>query len=696
MSSAIYDDGFALQFTPHADNQALRSVAINRDGVPELRFDSALHTPSLKEEDVATVCRLVFKGERPNFTYRAIDESHPFYGRQYMVYDPPWLKGTSVGDVLSEVDWKMKCLNVGAQTDKSKKVFYSREMTSVTEGLATLLDFEDDKSSSPGYMFTRCDGVQVQEYDDEMVFYSGPKLRIDYYKSEAYSKYITRVLPLIAEHDEPSFLKLQEIIKMVLAAEWFKEKGIQMSEKWMENCACCKETAMSRTSTDNSDHSQLLCEIKNSISRPRQAVDISMRENEREQSGSKLAGKGINNDATICYGWYDSGSGEMVQYREDGEWFKEHQLVRTYTEQVVTVNGKRVDSKVWLTNLGILLPNKLRVNDIWKLENNLVAVKEHHDVFTPIGPFTVNIQADRITEERGKKITITAEIQPSVFKHAKCLPCVKITTTVRESTHDWDFVYQGLSPQRPMMPVPEVSDCPQSPDVVSWNELYSQTVPWPRVWISSSEGPGVLSATGGVRTDTIPIERVACCDGSRRPADRYSFVVEARIQGSIETVSSKEVQQLFRKEWTGHEKGTCPQIHGIFAVKNAGLLQKWNRYKDALTNKTVESYFHGTVTGILVPNSSPLLDTENFKAFFRIVRFLSFDAPSQYLPLTEKILEHFANKITLNIRRSFHPSSFLKTLQHLDSTRVENAQARVGLKFSDTDQNFQAKLGHPD
>eukprot|EP00731_Ephydatia_muelleri_P013103 Em0007g413a len=594
MSSAIYDDGFALQFTPHADNQALRSVAINRDGVPELRFDSALHTPSLKEEDVATVCRLVFKGERPNFTYRAIDESHPFYGRQYMVYDPPWLKGTSVGDVLSEVDWKMKCLNVGAQTDKSKKVFYSREMTSVTEGLATLLDFEDDKSSSPGYMFTRCDGVQVQEYDDEMVFYSGPKLRIDYYKSEAYSKYITRVLPLIAEHDEPSFLKLQEIIKMVLAAEWFKEKGIQMSEKWMENCACCKETAMSRTSTDNSDHSQLLCEIKNSISRPRQAVDISMRENEREQSGSKLAGKGINNDAIICYGWYDSGSGEMVQYREDGEWFKEHQLVRTYTEQVVTVNGKRVDSKVWLTNLGILLPNKLRVNDIWKLENNLVAVKEHHDVFTPIGPFTVNIQADRITEERGKKITITAEIQPSVFKHAKCLPCVKITTTVRESTHDWDFVYQGLSPQRPMMPVPEVSDCPQSPDVVSWNELYSQTVPWPRVWISSSEGPGVLSATGGVRTDTIPIERVACCDGSRRPADRYSFVVEARIQGSIETVSSKEVQQLFRKEWTGHEKGTCPQIHGIFAVKNAGLLQKWNRYKDALTNKTVESYFHGT------------------------------------------------------------------------------------------------------
>eukprot|EP00731_Ephydatia_muelleri_P004610 Em0002g786a len=62
----------------------------------------------------------------------------------------------------------------------------------------------------------------------------------------------------------------------------------------------------------------------------------------------------------------------------------------------------------------------------------------------------------------------------------------------------------------------------------------------------------------------------------------------------------------------------------------------------------------------------------------------AFSVSSAFFPLrsiaifaTEKILEHFANKITLNIQRSFHPSSFLETLQHLDSTRVENAQAQA-------------------
>ena len=530
MSSPIYDDGFALQFPPLAEKQALRSVAINSDGVPELRFDSSLHTPSLREEDVATVSRLVFEGKRPNFTYRAIDESHPFYGRQYMDYHPPWLKGTSVGDVLSEVDWKMKCLNVGAQTDKSRSVFYSREKTSVTKGLGTLFDFPDDNPGSLGYMFTRCAGVQVQEYDDEMVFYTDPKLRIDYYKSEAYSEYITRVLPLIAEHDEPSFLKLQEIIKMVLAAEWLKEKGIQMSEKWMKHCVHCADTAVSRTPTDNSDHIQLLSEITNSISRPRQVVDISMHENERKRS--TRAAQGNSADTITCYGWYDNGSGEMVQYRENGEWFKERQSVRVYSEQVVTVNGKRVDSSKWLTNLGIQLPNKLRVKDMWKLDKDLVAVTEHHDVSTMLGPFSVDIQVNRSTEERGKKLSITAEIQPCYLNH-KILPCIELTTTVRISTNDWDFVYQGLSPQRPMMPVPGISESPLAPDVASWNELYSQTVPWPRVWISSPEGPGVLSAAGGVRTDVLPVEKMECSVGVRKPAAQYSSTVKARIQGMV-------------------------------------------------------------------------------------------------------------------------------------------------------------------
>ncbi|KAL5457688.1 hypothetical protein EMCRGX_G034974 [Ephydatia muelleri] len=87
------------------------------------------------------------------------------------------------------------------------------------------------------------------------------------------------------------------------------------------------------------------------------------------------------------------------------------------------------------------------------------------------------------------------------------------------------------------------------------------------------------------------------------------------------------------------------------------------------------AYSHSPIPQLEQDNSSPLLDTENFKAFSVSSAF--FPLRSIAIFATEKILEHFANKITLNIQRSFHPSSFLETLQHLDSTRVENAQAQA-------------------
>ena len=144
MMMALYSNSY------HQQRSAVTTFSSNQYSYeePELRFDISSHTPSLTEEDVGAICRLVSEGKCPNFTYHAIDESHPFYGRQYMICDPPWLKGTSVGEALAEVDWKMKCLNVGAQTDKTRRVFYSREKASTTRGLATFLDFADDNPVS--------------------------------------------------------------------------------------------------------------------------------------------------------------------------------------------------------------------------------------------------------------------------------------------------------------------------------------------------------------------------------------------------------------------------------------------------------------------------------------------------------------------------------------------------------------------
>ena len=40
--------------------------------------------------------------------------------------------------------------------------------------------------------------------------------------------------PSIAYHDEPLFLKMQELIKLILAAEWLMdEKAVKISREWM-------------------------------------------------------------------------------------------------------------------------------------------------------------------------------------------------------------------------------------------------------------------------------------------------------------------------------------------------------------------------------------------------------------------------------------------------------------------------------
>ena len=53
-----------------------------------------------------------------------------------------------------------------------------------------------------------------------------------------YSKYITEIFDSVAYHDEPKFLKIKEIIKLVLAVEWLKEKmdekDMKFSQVWIE------------------------------------------------------------------------------------------------------------------------------------------------------------------------------------------------------------------------------------------------------------------------------------------------------------------------------------------------------------------------------------------------------------------------------------------------------------------------------
>ena len=47
------------------------------------------------------------------------------------------------------------------------------------------------------------------------------------------AKYISKLFPKVAYDDEPLFLKMQELPKLVLAAEWLKEKGIRFCTEWV-------------------------------------------------------------------------------------------------------------------------------------------------------------------------------------------------------------------------------------------------------------------------------------------------------------------------------------------------------------------------------------------------------------------------------------------------------------------------------
>ena len=236
-------DSFGFSFKLPSEGLALRSVAIEND-TPKLIFDAALKTPTLTEEDVGIACRLACEGKRPEFFYYAFPFHHPYHGRQYKHYNPQWLRGTSIGELLAEADWTMKCLNIGARSDEKKERFWAWQMTSELEGLADIFDFPQDRV--PGSIKMECESVQVQKTESEMVFLGEPKMTISDQSSSSYTKYITEIYPNIAFYDEPLFLKMQELIKLILAVEWLKGKGVRFSRPWMMKCSTLKSQKASQ------------------------------------------------------------------------------------------------------------------------------------------------------------------------------------------------------------------------------------------------------------------------------------------------------------------------------------------------------------------------------------------------------------------------------------------------------------------
>ena len=229
--SSHYRDEFAFRFEIPKEDLSLQAVRIE-DDVPVLLFKVAKKVPTITEDDVATCIRLSLDHKRPEFFYTRFLFDHPLAGagRHYKYYKPDYLRRTSIGETLANIDWLMKCLHVGVRGDKENGIFQSWAAVSNLNGLVSHEFFPRDMTK-PRSVFMTCKEVSTYDDESQLVFIGDPRIAIDQKCNPGFSNYITQHYDSIAYYDEPLFLKMKEIIKLILAAEWLRDKGVQFSQK---------------------------------------------------------------------------------------------------------------------------------------------------------------------------------------------------------------------------------------------------------------------------------------------------------------------------------------------------------------------------------------------------------------------------------------------------------------------------------
>ena len=548
-ASSKQEDGIAFRFKLPATGLALRSVAVV-DGVAELRFDASPKVPTITEEDVATAFRLASESKRPEFFYIAIPPWHPFFGRQFKYYSPTWLRGTSVGELLAEADWNMKCLHVGVQSNETKSKFWSWQKKSNLEGLATSLDFPKD--NPPGSVMMSCESAKVRQNENEMFFPEEPKMKIVDDSRPLYTKYITEIYPSIAYHDEPLFLKMQELIKLILATEWFIKKGVNISRKWMMECTTRPNQKTSRAAIEEGGCTFNQSEAKEppramippqplQVKRPTSDVTVKTREAERQQL---LAKQGIR----WWYGWIDHGGKEMIMFDEDGvQCQRQPSLKLVIKEETDAVGQPSFKVTGWESfplppdNLTPESPDTSRVSGV--IKQPPTPQNTHQEIISRLGRMSVDVTVDKssnIKDSTELKMTKTLQLSPPT----QAKPLVKQTMTMKAAVDDYDMLYGHMDPNQPIRPeIPGQCDA-VVPSVQSWSELFRETVPWPYVLQAPYVGVGQPIAGGGVSTRNIPIKE------------------EPLVKNEVTTSETLWVDQYMERNETLVIQGQRQTIHG--------------------------------------------------------------------------------------------------------------------------------------
>ena len=510
MASSVEDGRFAFHLNL-PDGLGLQGVGIV-DGKPELRFGASPNTPRITEEDVAAAMRLAREGERPEFFYIALLPGHPFFGRQFKQYKPQWMRGTSFGETFAEADWEMKCLHIGAKSNENKSQFWAWQKTSKLEpGLATRFDFRDTQSH--GSVIMSCNLVKVQKSDNELLFEGEPRMRINDETNMRYSKYISKNFRSVAFYDEPLFLKLQELFKLVLVAEWLVEKGVKVDEEWMMNRTQPTITSNQQVAVKAIEDGSSTCDFVTeppsemipkpiNFQPPNRNVTVKTKEAELNRSMTR---QGVRRR----YGWYDRGHNEGVMFDQDGTLYQQQRSLKMVFEQSESVNGKLTEKDLAL-RLSLRLPHNIPLPTISEfgdyLKKAVPSESVHHNFTNALGQMSAHLKAETVISERGIQLKGTRVIRPSPPLTS---PRIKETQTIKISVDDFDTLYSGMDPNQPIRPkIPGRCEA-VIPNVSSWCELYKETVPWPHTWQTPVIDVGEPGASGGVSGRHIPVREEA-------------------------------------------------------------------------------------------------------------------------------------------------------------------------------------------
>ncbi len=321
-----------------------------------------------------------------------------------------------------------------------------------------------------------CEYVKVQKGSNEILFPEEPKMKITADTRTAYSEYVTDIYQSVAHYDEPNFLKMQELIKLIVVVEWlYNEKGVRVSKEWILKNTSVKTKAKAHPNCDSNDSSP----PDRMIPKPA-ALFRRPSSNVTNKTVELIKKKQPKYPKERQYGYYDFAGSQMIKFEEDGRKCPQLKCVKFCTEHQLSFFRHPVaDIKQWFY-FPILDPNDPSAGD---------GIRE---LLPQNSEGTLKI--DTKMDKSGIEVKIKDSVQPY-----NPLSMTRVVTTSVDNSNK-HFINEDPN----MLIQPEIAgQCEDViPNVKSWEELISESVPIPCLWLDRI---GIPVATGGVTTSNFSV-----------------------------------------------------------------------------------------------------------------------------------------------------------------------------------------------